>query len=89
VELSNITTKIEKLNPKMNIFDVIDVEGDYVVFVGQLGQEDVPHYFVGNAKYGVIEASCSTYKETPRMLNIIAGKDEAVPPKKQLPIDFN
>jgi hypothetical protein len=88
VELSNVIEKIEKLNPKIQITEIVEQVGDYVVFVGQMGEDDVPHYFVGNSKYGVIEASCSTYRDTPKMLAAVAG-EEAPRKKPQLDLNFN
>ena len=90
MELKDVIDRIESLNPRIQFHELISSRGDYVLFVGQMGEEDVPHYFAANGKYGVVEASCSTLKETDRMMAIVAGEDYSAPKKQvELPFDLN
>lgn len=81
------TDKILRANPKFNLLEVIGADGDFLLLVGNMGEEDIPHYFVANAKYGVIEGSCSTYKETADMMAYVTGKDKPVLARSK-PVDL-
>lgn len=64
----NILAKVEKLNPTLQISEIVVTEGDYSVIIGKLGEEDNMHYLIVNTRYGVIEAGSGALSEVSKLL---------------------
>lgn len=88
--MSNLLEKVQKLNPTVEISEIVVADGDYVMVVGRMGQEDTHHYLITNVKYGVIEGSSGALSEAEKILEFCLGRKlaKASPAPKQ-PDFFN
>lgn len=75
--MSNILEKVQKLNPLVEISEIVGTDGDYAMVVGRMGQDDTHHYLITNLKYGVIEGSSGILPEAEKILEFCLGRKMA------------
>jgi hypothetical protein len=56
-----------QLNPKFEIYEVVGVEDNYALLTGKMGDDDNPHYFVVNLRYGIVEAAAGVMVEANKL----------------------